>query len=114
MKKLTLFWVFASVLAGISVTNLSYAHGGYYYHGYGGPRVVVGVGPYWGPDPYYYGPRPYYGPPPVVYVAPPEPQVYVQKSAQIYACVILTLTSVQNLGLERMAQLQFEQEYCSR
>ena len=81
MKKLTLFWVFASVLAGISVTNLSYAHGGYYYHGYGGPRVVVGVGPYWGPDPYYYGPRPYYGPPPVVYVAPPEPQVYVQKSA---------------------------------
>ncbi|QII38573.1 hypothetical protein G3M83_13280 [Rouxiella badensis] len=90
MKKLTLFGICTTLLVGLGASSVSqaypYHHGGY-RGGWGGPRVVVGVGPYWGPDPYYWGPPPYYGPPPVVYVTPPAPQVYVQKPASAsYYC----------------------------
>jgi hypothetical protein len=53
------------------------------FHGFGGPRITVGIGPFWGP---YWGWGPYWAPyaypyaySPVV-VAPP-PQVYAQPSA---------------------------------
>ncbi len=110
MKKLALFGICATLLVGLGASSLSQAapfphgggggfhgggpgggfHGGGYhgggYHGHGGHwgwggNVFVGVGPYWGPDPYYWGPAPYYAPPPVVYVTPPAPQVYVEKQA---------------------------------
>jgi hypothetical protein len=60
-------------------------HGGGWHGGgwWGGPRIAIGIGPFWGP---YWGPywRPYayaypYGYPPVVAV--PSTQVYVQPSA---------------------------------
>ena len=53
------------------------AGGRYWYHGrwYYGPRVVVGVGPLWGP---YYAPWGYY-PPPVVVQPPPESPVYTER-----------------------------------
>ena len=50
------------------------------WHGhYGGPRVVLGFGGWWGPPPYWYYPPPYYvySPPPVVVQEPP---VYVQQT----------------------------------
>ena len=55
-------------------------HGGGWHrdHGWGGPRVGIGIGigPFWGP---YWGPYAYpYGYPPVVAV--PSTQVYVQPS----------------------------------
>jgi hypothetical protein len=48
-----------------------------FHHGFGGPRIAIGIGPFWGP---YWGPYGYpYGYPPVVAV--PSTQVYVQPSA---------------------------------
>ncbi|KAB7896792.1 hypothetical protein GA565_12855 [Rouxiella sp. S1S-2] len=87
MKKLMLFGVCASLLMGLGVSQSAFAWG-YYHRGWGGPRVVVGVGPYWGPDPYYWGPPRYVGPPPVVYVTPPAPRVYVEKPTPVvsYYC----------------------------
>lgn len=57
---------------------------GYWYHGhyYYGPRVVIGVGPFWGPyyAPWGYYPPPYAAyPPPVVVQPPPEPPVYTER-----------------------------------
>lgn len=50
---------------------------GHYWHGWGGPRVVVGVGPAFGWG--FYAPAPYYviAPPPVV--VQQQQQVYVQQ-----------------------------------
>jgi hypothetical protein len=52
-----------------------------FHHGFGGPRIAIGIGPFWGP---YWGPYGYpyaypYAYPPVVAV--PSTQVYVQPSA---------------------------------
>ncbi|WP_313689316.1 MULTISPECIES: hypothetical protein [unclassified Pantoea] len=79
MKRLIFLQIVMTLLVGISAPHLAYARG-YYYHGYGGPRVIIGAGPIWWP-PAYYGPPPYYGPPATVYVSPPAPQVYVQQPA---------------------------------
>jgi hypothetical protein len=55
-----------------------YHHGGWHY--YYGPRIFVGVGPWWGPP---YAPWGYYVgayPPPVVVTQPaPAPPVYVER-----------------------------------
>jgi len=77
MKK---WWLATSlVVALLLVTTVpSYAwrghHGG---HWHGGPRVFVGVGPWWG-YPYWYYPPPYY-----VYSSPTvvvqQPPVYVEQ-----------------------------------
>ncbi len=66
------------ILAGLLVASVGLGHargfGG--HHGFRGPAVFLGIGPYWGPDwaPYDY--------PPVV-VAPPA--VYVEPSAPVSA-----------------------------
>ena len=77
MKKVALV-VLASVALVLSTAGTSHAwrnwHGG--WHGHGG-RVVIGVGPWWGPGPwpYWYPPYyayPYYPYPPVAAQEPPE------------------------------------------
>jgi hypothetical protein len=69
--------------AGPSYAWGRHGFGGFHrgFHRFGGPRITVGIGPFWGP---YWGWGPYWAPSypyaysPVV-VAPP-PQVYVQPS----------------------------------
>jgi hypothetical protein len=71
MKKTLLILLLAVAVLAITVTP------GYtWQHWRGG--VYVGVGPYWGPYPYYYYPPPYYVyRPPTVVVE--EPPVYVER-----------------------------------
>ena len=65
-------------------------HGGFHrgFHGFGGPRIAIGVGPFWGP---YWGPYAYpYGDPyayPPVVVAPSAPlSVAPPPQASWYYC----------------------------
>ena len=71
MKKTLLILLMAVAVLGVTATP------GYtWHHWHGG--VYVGVGPYWGPYPYYYPPPPYYiYRPPTVVVE--EPPVYVER-----------------------------------
>ena len=71
MKKTLLILVLAVAVLAVTVTP------GYTWHHWRG-GVYVGVGPYWGPYPYYYYPPPYYVyRPPTVVVE--EPPVYVER-----------------------------------
>jgi hypothetical protein len=66
------------LLLVVGVLALTVTPGYTWGHWRGG--VFIGVGPYWGPYPYYYYPPPpyYYSPPPVVIEQPP---VYVERPA---------------------------------
>ena len=71
MKKTLLILLLAVAVLAVTVTP------GYTWHHWRG-GVYVGVGPYWGPYPYYYPPPPYYiYRPPTVVVE--EPPVYVER-----------------------------------
>ena len=74
MKKAALVLLLVVGVLALTVTpRYTSAHG----HWRGG--VFIGVGPYWGPYPYYWYPPPppyYYTPPPVVIEQPP---VYVEQ-----------------------------------
>jgi hypothetical protein len=74
MKKTALVLLLVAGLLALTVTpGYTWGHG----HWRGG--VFIGVGPYWGPYPYYWYPPPppyYYTPPPVVIEQPP---VYVEQ-----------------------------------
>ena len=73
MKKTALVLLLVAGLLAVTVTP-GYSWGRGHWHG----GVFIGVGPYWGPYPYYgYPPPPdYYTPPPVVIEQPP---VYVEQ-----------------------------------
>ena len=72
MKKTLLILLLAVAVLVVTVTP------GYtWQHWRGG--VYVGVGPYWGPYPYYYYPPPYYVYPPPPTVVVEEPPVYVER-----------------------------------
>ena len=82
MKK---WWVVTPLVVGLlMLTSVpSYAWRGGHFHG--GPRVFVGVGPWWGGPwwgyPYWYYPPPYaYAPPTVVVQQPP---VYVEQQISV-------------------------------
>ncbi len=74
MKKAALVLLLVVGVLALTVTpGYTWGHG----HWRGG--VFIGVGPYWGPYPYYWYPPPppyYYTPPPVVIEQPP---VYVEQ-----------------------------------
>lgn len=74
MKKMALVLLLVVGVLALTVTpGYTWGHG----HWRGG--VFIGVGPYWGPYPYYWYPPPppyYYAPPPVVIEQPP---VYVEQ-----------------------------------
>ena len=70
MKKTLLILLLTVAVFAVTVTP------GYTWHHWRG-GVYVGVGPYWGPYPYYYYPPPYYVQPPTVVVE--EPPVYVER-----------------------------------
>ena len=71
MKKTLLILLLAVAVLAVTVTP------GYTWHHWRGD-VYVGVGPYWGPYPYYGYPPPYYVyRPPTVVVE--EPPVYVER-----------------------------------
>lgn len=72
MKKTLLVLLLAVAVLAVTVTP------GYtWQHWRGG--VYVGVGPYWGPYPYYYYPPPYYVYPPPPTVVVEQPPVYVER-----------------------------------
>jgi len=76
-------------------------------HWHGGPRVFVGVGPFWG---YHYYPYWYYPPPPYYVYAPPstvvvqQPPVYVEQQ--------VTVTPAPPAGVAPSAQQQQFWYYC--
>jgi hypothetical protein len=83
---LSVFLLFAAAPSEAGGGRHGHGHGGHRYGRvyYGGPRVVVGVGPgvWWGPG-FWYG-RPWYGPGPYYSYAPPpvvvqQPMVYVER-----------------------------------
>lgn len=74
MKKTVLVLLLVLGVLALTVTP-GYTWGRGHWHG----GVFIGVGPYWGPYPYYWYPPPppyYYSPPPVVVEQPP---VYVER-----------------------------------
>jgi hypothetical protein len=74
MKKIALVLLLVVGVLALTVTP-GYTWGRGHWHG----GVFIGVGPYWGPYPYYWYPPPppyYYAPPPVVIEQPP---VYVEQ-----------------------------------
>jgi hypothetical protein len=73
MKKIALVLLLVAGFLALAVTpGYTWGHG----HWHGG--VFIGVGPFWGPYPYYW-----YPPPPPYYYSPPvvveQPQVYVEQ-----------------------------------
>ena len=67
------------LLLVVGVLVLTVTPGYTWGHGHWRGGVFIGVGPYWGPYPYYWYPPPppyYYAPPPVVIEQPP---VYVEQ-----------------------------------
>ena len=81
MKKLAVaaLIVIGAALIGVGVSDADGRHfrGGHHHGGHVHTRFFVGIGPYWGPYPYwYYPPAPY-----VVYTPPP---VVVQRSEPVY------------------------------
>jgi hypothetical protein len=67
-KTLLILLLVAGVLALAVTPGYTWGRGG----------VFIGVGPYWGPYPYYYyPPAPYYYPPPSVVIQ--QPPVYVEQ-----------------------------------
>ena len=67
------------LLLVVGVLVLTVTPGYTWGHGHWRGGVFIGVGPYWGPYPYYWYPPPppyYYTPPPVVIEQPP---VYVEQ-----------------------------------
>ena len=74
MKKIALVLLLVVGVLALTVTP-GYTWGRGHWHG----GVFIGVGPYWGPYPYYW-----YPPPPPYYYAPPtvvieQPLVYVEQ-----------------------------------
>ena len=71
MKKLALVALLVLVPLLVVAAGAGDAWAG--WHG----RVFIGVGPYWGPYPYWWYPPPYYYAPPPVVVQ--EPPVYIEQ-----------------------------------
>jgi hypothetical protein len=86
MKK---WWLATPLVVALLLLTAVPSHAWSRGHWHGGPRVFVGVGPFWGYPYYPYYPYWYYPPPPYYVYAPPptvvvqQPPVYVEQQATV-------------------------------